>query len=243
MEHERSRRSQAIPPTPSVLFKQPMLSSPTSRIVRPAGYLLACAVILFTCVCGAAQYWRTDLNPIAAPLSIYLTGPGGVYVRAVYDAMALALLLFAFASYRATAEAQRSVLASLLFALAGLALPVVAATPLYAGTPHENLAHLLHGLTAQGTFLTLSFGMLLLSYRWRHDPRLGAHLHTGVILAWLATVFLWLQFFARHLPHGLMQKLLIVLMLLWLAWAARRLLNVARWLSDHHRSPSLTPQK
>ena len=199
-----------------------------SPVIRPAAYLMIAAVIAFAAVCGAAEYWRTDLDPIAVPLSIYLTGPGGAYVRLTYYLMGAALIVFALGTYRATAAPLRSTLALALFTIPGLLLPVVAATELFKGSLQENLTALVHGLAAQATFLTLSFGMLLLSSRWRRDPRLGASRYLGLSLAWLATIALWLQVFMRNLPHGLMQKLLIVLILLWLAWAARQLLRVAR---------------
>lgn len=193
---------------------------------RPAARLMLLAVIAFAAVCGAAQFWRSDLDPIAVPLSIYLTGQGGAYVRMAYYLMGVALLCFAADSYRATTPALRSVLASALFALPGVLLPVVAATELFKGSAYENQAALVHGLAALATFLMLSFGMLLLSSRWRRDPRLGVSRFTGATLAWLATLVLWLQVFLRQLPHGLMQKLAIVLILLWLGWAARQLLRV-----------------
>ncbi|GGA43941.1 DUF998 domain-containing protein [Dyella nitratireducens] len=200
-------------------------ASPTTRY---AAHLMTVAVIAFAAICGAAQFWRTDLDPIAVPLSIYLTGPGGAYVRMTYYLMGIALIFFAVSSYRATAVPLRSGLALVLFAVPGLLLPIVAATELFKDTPYEGQAALIHGLAAQSTFLTLSFGMLLLSSRWRRDPRLRASRYLGVSLAWLATAILWLQTFMRTLPHGLMQKLLIVLILLWLAWAARQLLRAAR---------------
>jgi hypothetical protein len=199
----------------------------TPLATRQTAHVMIAALIAFAAVCGGAQYWRTDLDPIAVPLSIYLTGPGGIYVRAVYDAMGLALIVFAIGSYGATSKRRRSVLAMMLFALPGLLLPVVATTELFKGSVYENLAALIHGLAAQATFLMLSFGMLLLSGRWWYEPRLNHGRVTGLTLAWLATAVLWLQTFMRQLPHGLMQKLLIVLLLLWLAWAARQLLRIS----------------
>jgi hypothetical protein len=198
------------------------------RTVRPTAYFMMTAVALFAAICGGAQFWRTDLDPIAVPLSIYLTGPGGFYVRLVYDVMGVALVFFAVGSYRATAVPLRSALASTLFATAGCLLPVVAATELFKGTAYENLAALLHGVAAQATFLTLGFGSLLLSSRWRRDPHFSASRVAGAALAWLAFAVLWLQTLMRALPHGLMQKLLIVLILLWLGWAARQLLRASR---------------
>jgi hypothetical protein len=198
------------------------------RTVRLSAHFMMTAVALFAATCGAAQLWRTDLNPIAVPPSIYLTGPGGFYVRLVYDVMGVALVFFAAGSYRATVLPLRSALASTLFATAGCLLPVVAATELFKGTAYENLAALLHGVAAQATFHTLGFGTLLLSSRWRRDPRLNASRVAGAALAWLAFAVLWLQTLLPTLPHGLMQKLLIVLILLWLGWAAWQLLRASR---------------
>lgn len=205
-----------------------MARAMTVPAARPAARLMLLAVVIFAAVCGAAQFWRSDLDPIAVPLSIYLTGQGGAYVRLAYYLMGVALIFFAADAYRATTPALRSVLASALFALPGLLLPVVAASELLKGSAYENQAALVHGLAAQATFLMLSFGMLLLASRWRRDPRLGASRFAGVTVAWLATIVLWLQVFLRQLPHGLMQKLAIVLILLWLAWAALQLLRMPR---------------
>ncbi|GLQ89601.1 DUF998 domain-containing protein [Dyella flagellata] len=201
-----------------------------SPAVRPAAHLMIVAVFAFAVVCGAAQFWRADLDPVAVPLSIYLTGSGGAYVRMTYYLMGVALLFFALSTYRATPPPLRSGLALVLFAVPGVLLPVVAATELFKGTAHENLAGLIHGLAAQSTFLMLSFGMLLLSSRWRRDARLGISRFAGRMLAWLATIVLWLQMFLPKLPHGLMQKLAIVLILLWLGWAARQLLRATQRL-------------
>jgi hypothetical protein len=200
----------------------------TASLVRPAAHLMTFAVIAFLGICTAAQFWRADLNWIAIPLSTYLFGPGSVYVQAVYDLMAAALLAFAWASYVATARAQRTVLASALFAAAGAILPIVAITELFRGTPYEELAHVTHKVASPATFLWLSFGMLLLSSRWQRDPHMKKGSLPGIVLAWVATFVLWFQVLVSGLPNGLMEKLAIVLILLWLGWAARHLIAACK---------------
>jgi hypothetical membrane protein len=192
--------------------------------IRAAAYLMLLAVIAFAGVCTATQFWRTDLGWIDTPLSAYLYGPGGLYVRAVYYLMAAALLSLAWAGYVATAPVQRTLLASILFAAAGLALPIVAISELFRGTPYEALAHETHQVSAAATFLWLSFGMLLLSSRWRRDPRMKKGSLPGVVLAWLTTFVLWFQVLVPGLPQGLPEKLAIGLILLWLGWTGRHLL-------------------
>jgi hypothetical protein len=196
--------------------------------IRHAAYLMALAVIVFSGVCVAAQFWRTDLNFIRTPLSTYLRGPGGVYVRSVYYVMAIALLAFAWAIYQATARARRSLLASMLFAGAGLILPIVAASELFSDTPYRALAKIVHRSTTLATFLWLSFGMVLLSSRWLRDQRMKEGSRFGLMLAWLATFVLWFQVLVSVFPNGLMEKLAITLILIWLGWAARHLLRAAQ---------------
>lgn len=209
------------------------MAARTDALARPAAYLLLLAVMAFLGICTAAQLLRTDLDWIAIPLSTYLYGFGGGYVRAVYYLMAAGLLAFAWASYAVTAAAQRTMLASLLFAAAGIALPVVAITELFRGTSYEELAFMTHKITAPATFLWLSFGMLLLSARWRRDPRMKKGSQPGIVLAWVATFVLWFQVLVPGLPNGVMEKLAIVLILLWLGWAARRLLVACSQRTNH----------
>lgn len=201
--------------------------------VRHAAYLMAIAVIVFTAVCTAAQFWRIDLNPIHTPLSTYLRGPGGAYVRFVYYVMAIALVGFAWAIYEATVRPRRSLLASLLFGGAGLILPIVAASELFSDTPYHALTKIIHRSATLATFLWLSFGMVLLSSRWLRDQRMKDGSRFGLSLAWLATFVLWFQVLVSVFPNGLMEKLAIALILIWLGWASRHLLRAAQpGLSD-----------
>jgi hypothetical protein len=196
--------------------------------IRRAAYLMAIAVLVFTGVCAAAQFWRTDLNFIRTPLSTYLRGPGGVYVRSVYYLMAAALLAFAWAVHEATLQTRRSLLASLLFAGAGLILPIVAESELFSDTPYHALAKIIHRSTTLATFLWLSFGMVLLSSRWLRDQRMKEGSRFGLVLAWLATFVLWFQVLVSIFPNGLMEKLAIALILIWLGWASRHLLRATQ---------------
>lgn len=195
-------------------------------IALSAGWI-AMVAFVFAATAGVLQWTRADLDPIAMPLSAYLHGSGGGWLRAAYYLMASALACMAWASYRATRREERSGLASTLFIVAAAALPVVAMTVLYENTPGENLARLLHDEAAQTTFLCLVVGMLVVSTRWLRDGRMQRHRHAGVVLAWLAFVQMWVLALWKGLPPGLTQKALIALILLWLAWAARQLWNAS----------------
>ena len=198
---------------------------------RPLAFVacwIAFVALVFALTAGVLQWTRADLDPIAMPLSAYLRGPGGGWLRAAYYLMASALACLAWAGFRGTQPAGRSGLASALFLVATLALPVVAVTVLYERTPQEELARLIHGLAAQTTFLCLVMGMLLLSSRWLRDARMRVGRNAGVVLASLAFVQMWVLALWKGLPPGLTQKALIVLILLWLGWIARQLWRASR---------------
>ncbi|KLD64111.1 hypothetical protein Y882_08525 [Dyella japonica DSM 16301] len=184
---------------------------------------MAFVVFAFALTAGVLQVSRADLDPVAMPLSAYLRGAGGAWLRGAYYLMASALACLAWSSFRATRAPLRSALASALFLIAALALPVVAWTVLYEHTPSEDFARLVHGEAAQATFLCLVVAMLVLSTHWLRDPRMQSGRHLGVALAWLAFVQMWVLALWKGLPPGLTQKALIVLILLWLAWVARQL--------------------
>jgi hypothetical protein len=200
-----------------------MLASPRNAWLSLSALWLYLTVVVFGLTAGILQWSRTDLDPFAMPLSAYLSGPGGTWLRGAYYFMATGLACLAWASYRVTREDLRSRLASALFLISAITLPIVAATVLYQQTPQENLAQLIHGEAAQTTFLCLVMALVLLSSRWVRDPGMRYMSYLGVMLAWLAFAQMWLLALWKGLPSGLMQKALIGLILLWLGWAARQL--------------------
>jgi hypothetical protein len=70
--------------------------------------------------------------------------------------------------------------------------------------------------------------MVLLSSRWLRDQRMKEGSRFGLVLAWLATFVLWFQVLISIFPNGLMEKLAIALILIWLGWASRHLLRAAQ---------------
>jgi hypothetical protein len=200
----------------------------SSFSLRICAIVLLVAVINFAATALVLQVTRTDLNPVAMPLSAYLRGEGSAWLRESYYLMACALAMLAWASYRATRPDLRSGLASALFFVASLTLPVVAITELYLRGPQGDLARIIHGQMAQTTFLCLTVAMMLLSSRWLRDPRMRGDAYVGLTVACLAFVQLLILALGERMPQGVTQKLLIALILLWLGWASQQLNAVAR---------------
>jgi len=180
---------------------------------------------VFIVVCVAAQFLRTDLDWIEAPLSAYLMGPGGAIVKAAYVALSCALVALGFAFRRALTPVARSVVPPALFAAAGMALTVTAFSQLPFGVDPSGWHAFVHGIAAMTTFLCVTVAMLLQSWWLRADARWRNRF--GFAFGWAVATFmaLWIYALVHDLPRGLTQKIVIALILGWLAWAAVALLR------------------
>ncbi|MGH8111176.1 MAG: DUF998 domain-containing protein [Rhodanobacteraceae bacterium] len=189
---------------------------------------------VFAVVCGAVQFLRTDYNPLGMPLSFYVIGPYGRVVEGSFFVLAVGLAALGAGWYRALGHSARSVAPLLLFMLSALALCVTAAeftdVPGQPPTVHGDI----HVIASAVAFLSVTFAMLLQAWWMRLDPRWHPHSRSALVVAAVAFVALWayaLIISVASIPRGLGEKVVIVLILIWL-WRA------AWWLV---RAPPIKP--
>lgn len=195
------------------------VSGADPHIRRLATSALA-GVCFFALACAIVQFLRPELDWRQAPMSFYLLGPYGVWLQAAYCALACALVLLAVGYYRALQPQARSGAPVLLFAIAalGLCIAAVADGNLPQHTP--TLQGWLHGTAAQTAFLCVTTAMLLQSWRLRADARWRSRFVQAFLLAAVAFAAVWVLALWRDAPRGLAQKLVIALIVGWLALAA-----------------------
>lgn len=194
---------------------------PISRLdPRRIGTLSLAAVMLFALVCFAAQVVRSDLDWLRAPLSFYLLGEYGWVVKSVYFALGAALILVGLGYYRALTVSARSGAPLLLFVVAGLALDVTALADSSVRPDTYSLEAFVHGLAANTAFLCVTVAMLLQSARLRGDAAWQQRAAMAFTLAAVCFVALWVHVLWREAPRGLTQKIVILLILSWLALAS-----------------------
>ena len=193
--------------------------------VRASGLAGLAGVAVFAAVCGAAQFWRGDLDWQAAPLSYYLTGSGSVGVVMAYLALSAALFAIGHGFGLALVPFVRMTAAKLLFNVAGICLALTALSEVAKSAGHHAEWTLLHLVAAQATFLSVTVAMLMQSWWLRTDSRWRGRFPLAFVLAAAAFVALCVYLIDRSLPRGLAQKGVIVLILVWLGWAA---LNLSR---------------
>ncbi len=192
----------------------------SQRRARFYASLSSAGVAVFALVCGAAQFLRSDLDWIAAPLSYYLVGPFGAAVIAAYLALSVALILLGLGFRAALAAPARSGVPASLFAVAGAALALTALSE--PAKAHGNALEweAVHRFAAMTTFLCVTVAMMLQSFWMRFDPGWRGRFAFAFVLAAAAFVALWIYALVHDLPHGLAQKTVITLILLWLGWAS-----------------------
>jgi hypothetical protein len=176
-------------------------------------------VLVFGVICFAAQFLRTDFNWSRVPLSFYVLGPYGGMVEASYFVLAPGLAALGIAWHRALDHHKRSAVPLLLFVIAAIALCVTAAefTDI-PGRPPTLHGHA-HVLAALITFASITVAMLLQSWRLRDDPYWRRHFRSAFVLAAITFLALWIYAFAKPIPRGVGEKVVIALILLWL-WRA-----------------------
>lgn len=195
------------------------------------GSLALAGIAVFALICLAAQLARNDLDWVRAPLSSYLRGEYGWIVKTAYFVLGASLILLGLGYYRALSATARSGAPFLLFALGGVALDVTALADSGSLLGPRALEAFLHNLAAATAFLSVTTAMLLQSWRLRSDALWRHRFSVAFTLAAVCFVALWMYSLSDDWPRGLSQKAVIVLILVWLALAAR-------WLQSHSVVPA-----
>ncbi|MGH8116380.1 MAG: DUF998 domain-containing protein [Rhodanobacteraceae bacterium] len=174
---------------------------------------------VFAVVCGAVQFLRTDYNPLGMPLSFYVIGPYGRVVEGSFFVLAVGLAALGAGCYRALARGARSAAPLLLFVVAAIALCITAVEFTDIPGQPSTLHGYVHVIAAVVSFLCVTVAMLLQSWRFRLDARGRDRFRSAIAIAAVAFVALWIDAVARPIPRGLGEKIVIVLILIWL-WRA-----------------------
>jgi len=187
-----------------------------------AGLAVFCVVAL------AVQWLRVDLFWMKAPLSFYLVGEYGGWLKAAYVGLALALLLVGLQFRHALRPGARSDLAPWLFGTSALAVLITAFAETHLPGTTKTTAGFVHAVAAPIAFLTVAVGMLLQSWYLRFDPAWRHRFALAFLLALVAFAGLWVHALVREWPRGLTQRGVILVILAWLALAATWLRAAAR---------------
>jgi hypothetical protein len=194
-----------------------------------SGLLALAAVFHFLLAAVAVQFLRPEYDPWQAPLSLYLSGDWGMWLRTAYYGLALGVAVLALHLYRGLLPPARYTLVPVLLVAGAAALAATATWPGPApGHPVDELGMLVHRISAMAAFLLVGSGMLLQSAVLHRDPRWRGVAPLALVLAVLAFAGLWAHALWRELPRGASQKAVVALYLAWLGLCAWRQHATAR---------------
>jgi Protein of unknown function (DUF998) len=192
-------------------------------LARTCGGFAWIGVLFYFLVASILQFLRPDYSFTHTPLSFYLLGPYSGWLHAAFYALAIAITSLAIGCYIGTVRQARSAATLVLFILGATGVVVVAV----ASTNTSDTVTLhgsIHLLAAAVAFIATSVGMLVQSWRFGLDPVWRNRSRYALGLA-IFEFLLLLIYALAHIPaSGLMEKLTIMLILLWLT-------VVASWLS------------
>lgn len=208
--------------TRSVLRRVPIVAPEPRHI---GTFVLSCVLVFFT-ACTAAQVLRSDLDWSDAQLSLYLMGEYGWMVKSAYVVLGSGLVLMGIGYHRALHSRARSAAPAGLFAAAGVALVITALAHSHTTEGALTVEEIVHGIAASTAFLCITSAMLLQAWRLRGDALWQRRFFPAFGLAVLAMAAMWGHALWRDAPRGLTQKVVILLILAWIAMAA--------WWLRHH---------
>ncbi|MCW5581876.1 MAG: DUF998 domain-containing protein [Luteimonas sp.] len=179
--------------------------------------LAAAGIAGFLSAALALHLLRPELDAVDSQMSLYLVGAWGPLLQAAYAALSVAMIGLAIGLYRTLSPEARSAAPLLLFVLGGLSLTTTAYAWMDLPGIDASMEGLVHGISAQGAFLFASTGIVLQALRLRRDPAWRESARW--LLPWALACFaaIWVLALWREAPRGLAQKLVIALIVGWLA--------------------------
>lgn len=194
-------------------------SARITRFTNRLGRLALVGVLYFFLVSAVLQFLRPDYSFMGTPLSFYLLGPYSGWLHVAFYALACAIVLLAVGLYLGSAPPARTLATLMLFTLGAAGVVVTAIFP--TDTSNTLTRHgVIHILAATAAFLCVSVAMLIQSWRFRQDARWQPHLRSALELAVFEFIVLWYYALVHYPARGFMEKLTILLILLWLALTA-----------------------
>jgi len=184
---------------------------------RIAACVASWSLLAFLAAAVALHLRRSDLDPVASQMSLYLIGAWGPVLQLAYVALGVGMVALAWALRATHGEVARSSAALLLLALAGASLATTAYAWMDLPGVDRSFEGLLHGVSAQGAFLFATSGMVVQALNFRRDPHWQRTSRWALPWALACFAAVWVLALWRDAPRGLAQKTVITLVLAWMA--------------------------
>lgn len=194
-------------------------SARTRTIAHTCAAITLSGVAAVSAILLAVQFLRTDLDWVTVPMSIYVLGAWGPWVQAGFLVAVPALASLGVGLWTTLPRHVANSVALALFVGAALALVCVATFPTDTTRSPVTLHGTIHQWAAFATFEFVTIGMTLQAWMFRGQARWRRHFPEAFALAVITTIYFWIYALFHPIPRGVGEKVLIVLVLLWV-WRA-----------------------
>jgi hypothetical protein len=188
------------------------------------------AMTFFVAIIVALHFLRPDLDPISRPTSEYAVGAYGYLMTSAFFSMSLASWALIIALYRGVPGPARSRIGLTLLGIWATGVLIAMLFPIDAEGAPQTMAGTIHRINGPLTFLSLTVGVALVSWRFRHDPEWRPFQRFAVILSFI----LLLEFIVFPVSmaagldvEGLIQRIFLVTFVIWFVGTALRLRSAA----------------
>jgi hypothetical protein len=180
----------------------------------------------FALAIAALHFLRPDLDPVSRMTSEYANGPYGFVMTSAFFSMVLASAALILALYRGAPRHALSLTGLVFLGLWAVGVTVAMVFPIDPGGVPVTLAGTIHQTAGPPTFLCVTAGVALISWRLGRDERWRGLQRTLLVLAavialgFVATAY---TFFTGGEVAGLMQRIVLAAVVTWMVLVASRL--------------------
>ena len=186
------------------------------------------AIVLISCFAFAVivlHFLRTDYNPLQRFISEYAVGPYGIVMRLAFFCLSAGSLALVVALSASISGSARSYAALILILMWSICVFIAGIFPTDLVGSAETSSGSIHDKASLIGFVSIVLASFFL-LRFRRDKRWRKHYRSSLLLS-VIIMLAFLAFMASIIMQftfiGLVQRLFIMLVLLWLVITARRI--------------------
>jgi len=209
-------------------------SSLDSRVTKTVSKLTTvaiAAIAYFAVIIVALHFLRPDLNPISRPTSEYAVGAYGYLMTSAYFSMSLASWALVIGLYQGVPRPAQSRIGLSLLGIWAVGLLIAMLFPIDLDGAPQTMAGTIHAINGPLTFLSLTLGVILVSWRFKHHTEWRPFHRLAVILSLiilLESIAVPVAMATESGLAGLAQRIFLVTFVTWSVLTAARLRSIAR---------------
>jgi hypothetical protein len=184
----------------------------------------------FALAVAALHFLRPDLDPVSRMTSEYANGPYGFVMTSAFFSMVLASAALILALYQRLPRHALSLTGLAFLGLWAVGVTVAMIFPIDPGGVPVTLAGTIHQTAGPPTFLAVTTGVALVTWRlgrdvrWRGPQRTLFVLAVVIAVGFAATAY---TFFTGVEIAGLMQRIVLAAVVTWIVLVSSRLRSAA----------------